>query len=173
LAVGCTPPDIAGSDVTGAAFTLADYRGKVVVLDFWADWCPHCVAMYPVERKLTKRYADKPFAVLGVNCDEPSRLKSVLDSKAVTWKNWSDGPRGPISKQWRIQGFPTIFVLDQKGIIRYKDVRGKELENAIAKLLGADGKTAEKAGGAANKADTGDVGKKKGEGEKKGDKSSH
>jgi S1-C subfamily serine protease/thiol-disulfide isomerase/thioredoxin len=148
LAVGCTPPNIEGADIEGNRFALADFRGKVVVLDFWADWCPHCVAMYPVERKLVERHADKPFALLGVNCDDPSRLKKVLDAKTVIWKNWADGPQGPIAKQWYIEGFPTLFVLDREGVIRYKDVRGEELEKAVGELLGIpaekDAKTPEK-----------------------------
>ena len=92
-----------------------------------------------------KRYADKPFAMLGVNSDDPSRLKSILDAKTVTWKNWADGPRGPIAVQWHIQSIPTIYVLDQKGVIRYKNVRGKELEEAVAKLLGDEGTPSDKA----------------------------
>lgn len=138
LAVGCMPPVVVGKDTGGKTFSLADYRGKVVVLDFWADWCPYCVAMYPLERELVKRYADKPFAMLGVNCDEPDRLKKVLDSKTVTWRNWADGRRGPIAQQWHIRSYPSIYVLDKAGVIRYKDLRGKELEDAVAKLLGID-----------------------------------
>ena len=124
-----------GLDADGKEFRLSDYRGQVVVIDFWADWCPHCVAMYPMERQLVQRHAGKPFALLGVNCDQRPRLQRVLESKAVTWRNWTDGPQGAISRQWRVEGFPTVYVIDHEGVIRYKNVRGPELERAVDTLL--------------------------------------
>jgi thiol-disulfide isomerase/thioredoxin len=135
LSIGSQPPDISGRDQDGVEFRLSDYRGKVVVLDFWADWCPHCQAMYPLERELVEKYADQPFAVLGVNCDEPARFQRVVASKQVTWRNWADGPQGPISRQYRIESFPTIYVLDHEGVIRYKNVRGQQLAAAVAELV--------------------------------------
>jgi thiol-disulfide isomerase/thioredoxin len=114
---------------------LSEYRGKVVVLDFWADWCPHCVNMYPLERKLVKQYANQPFALLGINCDEPARFRRVLAQKTVTWLNWHDGPAGPIGQTWRIESFPTLYVLDHEGKIRYINVRGEDLEKAIKDLI--------------------------------------
>ena len=124
LQVGRTPPDIIGKDVDGAEFKLSDFRGKVVVLDFWGDWCPYCREMYPTERQLVKRMKDKPVTIVGVNCDEPARLRKVLDDGTVTWRNWSDGPHGPIQQTWRIASYPTVYVLDAAGVIRYRDVRG-------------------------------------------------
>jgi len=114
---------------------LSDYRGKVVVLDFWADWCPYCRQMYPHERRLVKAYANRPFALLGVNSDEPARLRRVLDSGEVTWRTWSDGRNGPIEAEWQVESVPTVFVLDHKGVIRYRQVRGTDLDEAVATLL--------------------------------------
>jgi thiol-disulfide isomerase/thioredoxin len=135
LSEGSRAMEITGLDAEGKEFRLSDYRGQVVVLDFWADWCPHCVAMYPMERELVQRHAGKPFALLGVNCDQRPRLQRVLESKAVTWRNWADGPQGAIARQWRIEGFPTVYVIDHEGVIRYKNVRGPELERAVDTLL--------------------------------------
>ena len=69
LSIGCVAQDIVGLDPDGVQLKLSDYQGKVVVLDFWGDWSPNCVAMYPLERNLTEKYANRPFAVLGVNVD--------------------------------------------------------------------------------------------------------
>ncbi len=80
-----------GSDVDGKSFKLSDYSGKVVILDFFADWCPYCVRMYPEEREPAEKMADKPFAMLGVNCDSPDTLRQILADKKVTWRCWSDG----------------------------------------------------------------------------------
>jgi peroxiredoxin len=135
LCIGCTPPQIEGQDAEGNELRLSDYRGKVVVIDFWADWCPHCVEMYPLGRKIVKRNADKPFAWLGVNSDEPSRLKRIAESEQISWRNWSDGPEGPINKSWRVEKLPSLYVLDHEGVIRFKDVRDENLEQAVDTLL--------------------------------------
>jgi S1-C subfamily serine protease/peroxiredoxin len=135
LQVGRTPPDIIGKDVNGAEIKLSDFRGKVVVLDFWVDWCPYCREMYPLERQLVKRCKDKPVVVVGVNCDEPARLRQLTDDGTVTWRNWSDGPHGPIHQTWQITAFPTVYVLDHAGVIRYRDVRGSSVDEAVDALL--------------------------------------
>lgn len=135
LAIGRKAMEIAGRDADGSEFKLSDYAGKVVLLDFWADWCPHCVRMYPHEREMLEKYADKPFAIVGVNTDQPTRLKQVQEQKLVTWRSFADGPGGPIAEAWRVASIPTIYVLDHEGVIRYKNVRGDELTTAIEELL--------------------------------------
>lgn len=135
LSIGRKAPEIVGKDVDGNEFKLSDHAGKVVVLDFWADWCPHCVAMYPLERRLVKLHANEPFALLGINTDEPNRLRELIDKETVTWKNWSDGQQGPIVETYRVESFPTLYVLDHEGKIRYRDVRGEQLSKAVKELL--------------------------------------
>ena len=128
-------PEIEGTDLNGEPLRLSEFRGKVVVLDFWADWCPHCRAMYGHERELVEKYPADKFALLGINCDERARVDSVIKSGQVTWRSWFDGPQGPISTQWQVEGFPTVYVLDREGVIRFKGVRGPQLEDAINMLL--------------------------------------
>jgi hypothetical protein len=95
--------------------------------------------MYPHERSLVKRLADKPFALLGVNSDiNKEELKKVMEKEEITWRSFWNGPEGtngPISKKWNVHGWPTIYVLDQKGVIRYKNVRGEKMDEAVDKLL--------------------------------------
>src|SRR6516165_5572789 len=95
--------------------------------------------MYPHERSLVKKLADKPFALIGVNSDmNKEELKKVLEEEKITWRSFWNGPQGtggPISKKWNVHGWPTIYVLDQKGVIRYKNVRGEKMEEAVDKLL--------------------------------------
>ena len=95
--------------------------------------------MYPHERSLVKKLADKPFALIGVNSDKDlEELKPVLKEEQITWRSFWNGPkgtRGPISEAWNVRGWPTIYVLDHKGVIRFKDVREKALDEAVDQLL--------------------------------------
>lgn len=98
--------------------------------------------MYPHERSLVKELANQSFALLGINSDklnsdaDKDKLKQVLQKEAITWRSWIDGStNGPIATSWNVEGWPTIYVLDHKGVIRFKDVRGPRLEQAIVVLL--------------------------------------
>lgn len=138
LAIGKEVPDIEADDTTGKAFKLSEYRGKVVVLVFWGTWCPHCMAMVPTERALVKRYEGKPFAMLGVNSDiDLDKLKPALVKHGITWRSFYDGPSidGPIASRWNVQGWPAVYVIDVKGVIRFREVRGEQLEQAVAELM--------------------------------------
>jgi hypothetical protein len=94
--------------------------------------------MYPHERSLVKRLDGKPFALLGINSDRNrDDLKKVMDKEQITWRSWWDGGStgGPIASKWNVYGWPTIYVLDGKGVIRYKNVRGEDMDQAVDTLL--------------------------------------
>jgi hypothetical protein len=94
--------------------------------------------MYPHERSLVQRMAGKPFALIGVNSDENrAELKNVLVEEQITWRSfWNGGgTHGPISQAWDVHGWPTIYVIDHKGVIRYKNVRGEDMDRAVDTLL--------------------------------------
>ena len=95
--------------------------------------------MYPHERSLVKRLANKPFALIGVNSDrDKAKLKPRLEEENITWRSFWNGPQGtsgPISKAWNVRSWPTIYVLDHKGVIRYKNVRGEKMDDAVETLL--------------------------------------
>ena len=135
LMVGKVAPDIVGKDIDGKPLKLSDHRGKVVIVDFWVDWCPHCVRMYPHERLMLQKYADKPFAILGVNCDTRERYQQVLAQRKVTWPSFYDGPGGPIAERWNVEGYPTVYVLNADGVIFYKDWSIDGLERAVETLI--------------------------------------
>jgi peroxiredoxin len=137
LSLGRVAPEINGTDADGEAFKLTDYRGKVVVLTFSGNWCGPCKAMYPDERELVKQLKEKPFALLSVctDADRTTLQKSIKDAE-ITWRCWWDGGQeGPICKEWNIRSFPTVYVLDGSGTIRFKDVRGPSLDEAVKTLL--------------------------------------
>jgi hypothetical protein len=93
--------------------------------------------MVPHERSLVKRMKDKkePFALIGVNADrDRDKAKKQVEEKKINWRSfWDDG--GAITRAWRVQSFPTIYVLDGDGIIRYRDVRNEAMEQAVEQLL--------------------------------------
>lgn len=95
--------------------------------------------MFPHERSLVKQLADKPFALIGVNSDpDLEKIQEVVKEKNINWRSFWNGPqgtRGPISTQWGVTGWPTIYVLDADGVIRYKNVRGAKMDQAITTLL--------------------------------------
>ena|SRR5688572_9184362 len=94
--------------------------------------------MYPHERSLVKRMEGKPFALLGINSDATKAdLKRIMKKESITWRSWWDGGStdGPISTQWNVHGWPTIYVLDHKGVIRFRDLRNKELDKAVDQLV--------------------------------------
>lgn len=92
--------------------------------------------MLPHERSLVEKWKDEPFAIIGVNSDEKEKLKEMVKDGTTTWRNFTDVQEGgKISKKWGVSGWPTIFLIDHKGVIRYKDLRGKQMEDALKKLI--------------------------------------
>lgn len=127
LAIGQVAPEIDGEDLDGGRFKLSDFRGKVVVLNFWNHvGCAICRDAYPAERALVKRMEGKPFVMLGINDgDKPETLRKLRETGEVTWRFWVDGEdpsQGKIFRSWNVIGWPTIVALDRNGVIRYRGI---------------------------------------------------
>jgi hypothetical protein len=104
--------------------------------------------MYPHERSLVKQYDSSVFAIVGVNSDPSADvLREEMKKEDLTWPSFFDGggTSGPIATRWGVRGWPTVYVIDHKGVIRSAD-RG-DLDAVVAKLV-AEAKSEEKAGGA-------------------------
>ena len=116
---------------------MSDYRGKVVVLTFWASWCGPCMGMVPQERSLVKRLEGKPFVLLGFNGDdEKATARQVAHRERMTWRSWWDeGRDSKVVRRWNVIGWPTTYVLDAQGVIKYKNIRDQELDDAIDTLI--------------------------------------
>jgi hypothetical protein len=84
-----------------------------------------------------KRLQSQPFALVGINSDgDADKVKGILKDQEITWRQAIDGSTsGPLAKRWNIKGWPTIFVVDAKGVIRYKNVREKAMDDAVDTLL--------------------------------------
>lgn len=119
--VGKSAPEIEGLDLNGKSLKLSEYRGKVVLLSFWATWCNPCVKMIPHERELSERFKDRPFVILGVNGDETVQAANAGVTKhKVAWPSFqnrrSNGPS--IFDELDCSGWPEFILIDQEGTIR-------------------------------------------------------
>ncbi len=93
--------------------------------------------MIPHEKEMVKRLKDQPFALLGINSDgDRSVVQKILKEQGITWRQAIDGSTsGPIATKFNVHGWPTIYILDKKGVIRYRDLRDEQMEDAVKKLL--------------------------------------
>jgi thiol-disulfide isomerase/thioredoxin/tRNA A-37 threonylcarbamoyl transferase component Bud32 len=139
LSVGRTAREVSGPDVDGKPFKLSDYRGKVVLLDFWANWCGFCREMYPAEREMVTKYNGRPFALIGVNCDgDKTTVRRVVQRERINWRSWVDGSNGPISSGWQVDSYPQMVLIDHNGVIRQRwegKTDAAAIEAAVEKLL--------------------------------------
>jgi thiol-disulfide isomerase/thioredoxin len=137
--LGRLAPEIEGEDMEGRKMRLSDFRSNVVVVTFWATWCPVCMAMIPEERKLVERLAGKPFSLVGVNSDsvaDQAKVRATMEKNGISWRSFRDGGRtGPIASAWNVQNWPTTYVLDRKGVVRYRNVQGQALADAVNAIL--------------------------------------
>ena len=116
---GGETPALELTDVTGTRHRLQDYRGKVVLLNFWATWCAPCREEMPSIGMLKKKLAGRPFVVLAVNVDEPeSRVNNYLAQLPLDFPTLLD-PGGRTSKAWKVRILPASFLIAPNGRIRY------------------------------------------------------
>ena len=136
---GAAPP-LALRDLLGREHKLADYRGKVVVINFWATWCEPCREEMPSMQRLQDKLAGKPFAILAVDYGEGApRIKDFLQKVPVRFPLLLDRDTS-VAAAWKVKVLPTTLVLDPQHRIRYSVVGDLEwdspkVEDAIRKLL--------------------------------------
>ena len=137
---GGARPSLALTGLDGKQHDLSDYRGKVVVLNFWATWCGPCIREMPAFEKLAKRLSGERFALLTVNFGEKAdRIKPFLDKIGVDVPVLLD-PDMDTSKAWVKSGLPTTYIIDAEQNIRYQvlgvfEWDAPEVEARIRELL--------------------------------------
>lgn len=124
-------------DMNGKKFDLASYRGRVVLVNFWATYCPPCLKEMPSMERLQKRMAGKPFAILSVNVGEQnSDVQAFLKRVPVTFPILMDREASRL-KAWKAFALPSSFVVDAQGRVRYVMFGGTEWDepDALGKLM--------------------------------------
>jgi peroxiredoxin len=129
-AEGMKAPPLSGGDADGKPIDLSDHRGKVVLVSFWHSRCLPCRSLFERERALTARFADRPFVLLGVNADAAVEdLVKCQKASKLTWASCWDGD-ARIALAWKVDRYPTLFLIDREGVIRYRQA-GVPAEGAL------------------------------------------
>ena len=138
LAVGTKFPDFNEKDVDGKPLSIANYKGKVVMIDFWATWCGPCVGELPNVIATYQKHHAQGFEIIGVSLDQDqTKLTDFIKSKDMTWQQFFDGQGwgNKLAVKYGIESIPATFLLDGDGKIIGKDLRGEALEAAVTSAL--------------------------------------
>ena len=125
-------------DLDDNDLSLEQYRGKVVLLDFWAVWCGPCVAEMPNVKQVYEKYKDANFQIIGISLDESrDKLVAYLETEGITWPQFFDGNgwKNQVAQMYGINAIPHTYLIDGEGVIRKANVRGRALEPAVAELV--------------------------------------
>ena len=116
---------------------LEDYRGKVVLVDFWASWCTPCIRSFPWMDEMVEKYGEKGFVVIAINMDQESILATKFLQRYPNKLTIAFDPQGVVAEQYEIMGLPNSFILNKKGEIVYKHIgfRLAELDKYEAEIL--------------------------------------
>ena len=136
--IGAKAPEFTQTDTNGVAVSLASYKGKYVLVDFWASWCKPCRAQNPSLLRLYQKYNDKGFTILGVSLDSKKEawLKAIHNDK-LEWQQVSDLNlwNNAVAKQYKISYVPQNYLLDMNGVIIGKNLNEDELNEVLEKEL--------------------------------------
>jgi len=138
LRMGDAAPEISLPDVKDSMIALSSFRGKVVLVDFWASWCAPCRAANPYVQKLYAKYKDKGFEVFAVSLDKKKNewLKAIRQDKMkYTQVIDNSGWNSKVAERYFVDFLPTNFLLDRTGKIVAINIDGKELFDSVDKLV--------------------------------------
>ncbi len=135
--------EVAGPTLSRKFFRSEDYRGKVVLVDFWAIWCPYCLPEIPHMKEVYQKYHDQGFEIVGVSLDpEPRKVRTFIKEKGMPWPQIfftrpnQRGWNSPLVKQCKVNSIPAMFLLDHEGRVITTKVRGAgRLEKAVQDAL--------------------------------------
>lgn len=136
--IGKPPKDFTVSLTNGESFTLSKQTGKVILVDFWGTICKPCIKEFPNMRNLYKKYHHKGFEIVSINLDvSREKFESFLENEPLPFKHVFSGKgwKSDLVALYEVMSVPFLFLVDKKGIMRYFDVRGEQLAEAVEILI--------------------------------------
>ena len=134
--IGKPAPNFSATDIDSNAISLTDYRGKVVLLDFWTTTCGPCIAEMPNMKKVYDAYKDVGFDVIGVNIDaDEADLHEFLKVCDLPWRQIFGGQDSPLKKLYRVRGVPSPWLMDKEGKVISYQARGAALKKLVTETL--------------------------------------
>lgn len=135
--IGSAAPDFVMNDMNGKPVKLSDYKGKYVLLDFWASWCVPCRKENPYVKVAYEKFKDRNFVIIGVSVDEDgSKWKQAIEKDQLPWKHISDLQKtNKVAELYGVQPIPDNFLINPDGKIIERGLRGEELEKTLGGIL--------------------------------------
>jgi peroxiredoxin len=138
LAPGAAFPEFTEKELDGKPLSIGGYKGKVVLVDFWATWCGPCIAELPNVLSAYKKHHANGFEIIGISLDSDEKtLRDFIQKHNMPWPQFFDGKGwgNKLAKQYGVNSIPATYLLDAEGKIIAKGLRGPALEQAVAKAL--------------------------------------
>lgn len=136
LAKGKPAIDFTLEDIDGKPVSLKDFRGKIIMLDFWASWCGPCRAAFPHVRELYNKYKDKGFVIIGVSVDRNAdKWVAASNEENISWINLIDNKKEKVASKYLADAIPTVVLINQKGEIVYRSNDPSGIDAELEKLL--------------------------------------
>ena len=135
LVIGAKFPEFEDTDLAGKPISIARFKDKIVLLDFWATWCGPCISELPNVSATYEEFHSKGFEIIGISLDrDEGTLNAFLKRRSLPWNHVYDG-EGKLAGRYGVQSIPTTYLLDGDGKILAKNLRGSALKIEVAKLL--------------------------------------
>ena len=136
--IGQVAPEFSLPDTAGVSVSLSDFRGKYVLLDFWASWCPPCRKENPNVVNAFQQYKDKNFTIVGISLDkDKAKWQKAIADDHLSWAHVSDLKYwdSEIPALYGVRGIPANVLLDPNGVIIAKNITGEDLQNTLKEVI--------------------------------------